>query len=133
MNVCGRGCGCALCREVHFEPKDPFPSYPAQGPNNRTKEKRFQGKEKPPLRTSDFPAPETPNSFKVSWSPWVLRRWWWRQVGPGRVRGCGPPFPSRNGAVRGPCACGSALAQPRLHLGSPDSALVSQSLVEDSK
>lgn len=60
--VCVCRCGCGLCGEAHFQPEVPSPSYPAQGPNNRTKKTRFQGKESclfvPVI--SLLPKPQTP-------------------------------------------------------------------------
>lgn len=104
VSGCGCGCGCGrgLSREVHFQPKDPFSLLPGTGSKQSDEEKPFPRQRKPPLRTRDFPAPETPNSFKVSWSHgccgggggwWVLGGAW----------GCGSALPraERCGAVPG--------------------------------
>lgn len=92
-----------------FNPQIPLP--PTGRRVQTMEEKTFPRQRKPPFRTRDFPAPETPNSFKVFWSPWVLRRQWW-QVSPwrrGGLRLCSAPSgTARCGARRG--ACGSALA-----------------------
>lgn len=98
--VCG--CGCGLCGEVHFQPKDPFPSYPAQGPNSRTKKNRFQGKESrlsvPVI--SLLPKPQTPlkspgphGCCGGGGGEWILGGAW----------GCGSALPraERCGAVPG--------------------------------
>lgn len=100
VSVCG--CGCGLCRKVHFKPKDPFPSYPAQGPNSRTKKNRFQGKESrlsvPVI--SLLPKPQTPLKSPGPHGccgggdgEWVLGGAW----------GCGSALPGaeRCGAVPG--------------------------------
>lgn len=67
--------------------------------------KTFARPRKPILRTRDFPAPETRNSFKVSRSPWVLR-----------TRRC------RRSRTRRGCGAVSALRAHRLgrlHLAGP--------------
>lgn len=92
-----------------FNPQIPLP--PTGHRVQTMEEKTSPRQRKPPFRTRGFPAPETPNSFKVFWSPWVLRRQWW-QVSPwrrGGLRLCSAPRgTARCGARRG--ACGSALA-----------------------
>lgn len=131
-------CGCGLWREVHFQPKDPFPSYPAQGPNSRTKKNRFEGKESrlsvPVI--SLLPKPQTPlkspgphGCCGGGEGEGVLGGSW----------GCGSALPraERCGAapgampVRPPVRAGWG-ARP-LHPGSPDSVLLSYSAARDSK
>ena len=110
-------CGCGLCDEVHLQPKDPCPSYPAQGPNNRTKKTRFQGKANhlfvPVI--SLLPKPQTPLK---SPGPHGCRGGGGDERVLGGKRGCGSVLPrvDRCGAASGAVPSHLILCHPLLLL-----------------